>query len=115
MFLGNSILKEKKTLRNCIFFHYISGSEVNKSKYFEKREAVELNDLPLQKYLFSFPIYLYPLPNSSVKLKKIGTPKIIIKIVLKLEKLGFAVIYPQDADGMTNSVDPDQTVPLGAV
>ena len=25
------------------------------------------------------------------------------------------VMSPKDADGMANSVDPDQTVPLGAV
>ena len=25
------------------------------------------------------------------------------------------VMSPNDADGMTNSVDPDQTAPLGAV
>ena len=28
---------------------------------------------------------------------------------------GVTVMHPKDADGMANSVDPDQTAPLGAV
>ena len=116
MFLGNSILKKKNIFTKLHFFFIIFlGERLTKVTILKKGK--QLNALPLQKYLFLFPIYmyLYPLPNSTVKLKKIGTPKIIIKIVLELEKLGFAVICPQDVDEMTNSVDPDQTVPLGAV
>ena len=29
--------------------------------------------------------------------------------------LYYRVMYPKDPDGMANSVDPDQTAPLGAV
>ena len=38
-----------------------------------------------------------------------------------MEQFGFTVkfysevVSPKDADGMTNSVDPDQTAPSGAV
>ena len=29
-----------------------------------------------------------------------------------MEQFGFTVKHPKDADGMANSVDPDQTAPL---
>ena len=37
-------------------------------------------------------------------------------ITLKFEQDGFIeVMHPKDAAGIANSVDPDQTAPLGAV
>ena len=45
------------------------------------------------------------------------TPKKFVVITLKFELSGsnIGVLSPNDADGMANSVDPDQTAPLGAV
>ena len=45
----------------------------------------------------------------TVKILKIGTPKIITIIVLKMEQFVFfsAVIDSKDSYGMPNSVDPD--------
>ena len=43
------------------------------------------------------------------------TPKKCVVITLKFELCGFTIELPNDADGMANSVDPDQTAPLGAV
>ena len=42
----------------------------------------------------------------------IGIPKIITVIIKVMEQFGFIV---QDADGMANSEDPDQTAPKRAV
>ena len=45
--------------------------------------------------------------SSTVKLLKIWTPKKTTVIILKFDWYG--VMHPNDADGMANSVDPDQT------
>ena len=52
----------------------------------------------------------------TVKLLKIRTPQKIAVITLKLETkwLFRRVMCPKSADGMANSVDPDQTAPLFA-
>ena len=51
---------------------------------------------------------------NTVKLLKIRTPENFAVIPLKFEKDGFniRVMHPKDADGIANSVDPDQTAPL---
>ena len=56
----------------------------------------------------------------TVKNKKIRIPKITTVIVPKMETDGFSMymfmyMYIKDAERMTNSVDPDQTAPVGAV
>ena len=53
----------------------------------------------------------------TVKILNIGTPKTITMICPKMEQvwLNNAAMCPKDADGMANSVEPDQTAPLGAV
>ena len=48
-------------------------------------------------------------------MQKLWTFKTITLVVLKMEWLYKVVIFPNDADGMANSVESDQTVPLGAV
>ena len=54
--------------------------------------------------------------ESTVKLLNIRTPKKFAVITLKFEQDGFRrVMHPKDAAGIANSVDPDQTAPLGAV
>ena len=47
----------------------------------------------------------------------IQTPKKFVVITLKFWTMWLyhRVMSPNDADGMANSVDPDQTAPLGAV
>ena len=54
-------------------------------------------------------------PNiaGTVKILKIGIPKIITIIVLKTEQFGFLV--QKSVGGIANSVDPDQTALSGAV
>ena len=48
--------------------------------------------------------------------KKNGTPETMSYIVLKMEQWFYsAAMQPNDADGMANSVDPDQTAHFGAV
>ena len=52
----------------------------------------------------------------TVNFLNIRTPKKFVVITLKFELwLYHRVMSPNDADGMANSVDPDQTAPLGAV
>ena len=52
----------------------------------------------------------------TVNFLNIRTPKKIDVITLKFELCGSTIeLCPNDADGMANSVDPDQTAPLGAV
>ena len=56
--------------------------------------------------------------QNTVKLLKLRTPETYAVITLKFEQGGFTiyrVMHPNDADRMANSVDPDQTAPLGAV
>ena len=52
--------------------------------------------------------------QGTIKTLKNGTSIIIPLTVLKMEHSHFynAVIGLKDADGMTNSVDPDQTAPF---
>ena len=47
------------------------------------------------------------------KKQKIGTPKMITIIVLKIEQFWFynAAMHPKDADGMASRIDHDQTAP----
>ena len=53
--------------------------------------------------------------RTTIKILEIGTTKIVTLNVLKIEHCFFNVVMGlKDADGMTNSVDPDQTA-LGAV
>ena len=56
-----------------------------------------------------------PETGTTMKMLQIGTPKIITLTVLKLKCLFFQCSNPspKDADGMKNSVGPDQTAPLG--
>ena len=53
------------------------------------------------------------------KISKNWNPNFIILIVLKVDKFGFVIFHAEmchkDKDGMANSVDLDQTAPLGAV
>ena len=42
------------------------------------------------------------------------TGKFIV-ITLKIEQDGLSLEHPKDAEGIANSVDPDQTAPLGVV
>ena len=52
----------------------------------------------------------------TVKILNIGTPETFAVISLKFEQRGFTIeTCPKDIDGIANSVDPDQTAPLGAV
>ena len=51
----------------------------------------------------------------TVKILKFGTPQTIAIIVLKIEKFDVTLMHPTDADGMANSVDPDQTASSEAV
>ena len=56
--------------------------------------------------------------GSTVKILKFGTPQTIAIIVLKIEKFDVTLHYlmhPKDADGMANSIDPDQTASSEAV
>ena len=48
-----------------------------------------------------------------VKILKIGTHQIITyQTLIKIKIFGFSgVIHLKDADGLANSVDPDQTAP----
>ena len=51
-----------------------------------------------------------------IKVLNFQTPKMFAKILLKQTKMFFhRELYPKGANGMANSVDPDQTAPLGAV
>ena len=58
-----------------------------------------------------------------LKILKIQTSEQFAVIILKFEQGGLTIEYciqrmllhPKDADGIANSVDPDQTAPLGAV
>ena len=55
--------------------------------------------------------------SPTVKFLKIGTPELIRVIIPKLVQFGFAMqlCVAKEAAGMTNSADPDQTAPHGAV
>ena len=48
---------------------------------------------------------------------KISDTQKFAVITLKVDQDGFSlkVMHPKDAEGIANSVDPDQTAPLGAV
>ena len=48
---------------------------------------------------------------------KISDTRKFAVITLKVEQDGFSlrVMHPKDAEGIANSVDPDQNAPLGAV
>ena len=48
----------------------------------------------------------------TVNFLNIQTPKKFVLITLKFELCG-STMSPNDADGMVNRVDPDQTAPLG--
>ena len=52
---------------------------------------------------------------TTVKKLKIRTSEKFAVIILKVEQFGFmTVMRPKDANRITNSAVPDQTVPLGA-
>ena len=52
----------------------------------------------------------------TVNFLNIRTSKKFAVITLKVEQDGVSlVMHPKDAEGIANSVDPDQTAPLGAV
>ena len=53
--------------------------------------------------------------DNTVKLLNILTPQKFAVITLKFEQDGFTVENVSKRYGMANSVDPDQTAPLGAV
>ena len=51
-----------------------------------------------------------------LKIQNFRTPDMLAVITLKFKQRSFhRDICPEDADKMTNSVDPDQTAPVGAV
>ena len=50
----------------------------------------------------------------TVKFLKIRTPERIAVIIQTLSSMDLHPLHPKDAAGMANSVDPDQTTPLGA-
>ena len=58
-----------------------------------------------------------PKTFNTVMFLNFRTPKIIAPITLKFEQIGLTAdkMPPKDADIITNSEDPDQTAPLGAV
>ena len=62
-----------------------------------------------QVYNFLFLAYSKTHENSNTRKKYCYNPKIWHTWIFHRE------ICPNDEDGMANSVDPDQTVPLGAV
>ena len=51
------------------------------------------------------------------KIPKISDTRTFAVITLKVEQDGVSlrVMHPKDVEGIANSVDPDQTPPLGAV
>ena len=52
----------------------------------------------------------------TVNFLNIRASKLFVVITLKFELCGCTrVMGPNDADGMANSADPDQTAPVGAV
>ena len=52
---------------------------------------------------------------AAIKILTIGTAKIITVTILKMEQFGCAEIHSKIVNETTNSVDPDQTAPFGAV
>ena len=68
------------------------------------------------QYVQKFVVIVLKLEQSTVNFLNIQTPKKFVVITLKFEVCGstIRVMSPNDADGMANSVDPDQTAPLGA-
>ena len=66
-------------------------------------------------------VFVFYLPHDTKLLyrkdPKISDTRNISVIILKVEQDGFffRVMHPNDAEGIANSVDPDQTAPLGAV
>ena len=73
---------------------------------------VEPDKLDIKRHFTWFSILSF-----TVKTLKFGTPQTIAIIVLKTEKfdVNIALMYPKDADGMANRVDPDQTASSEAV
>ena len=71
--------------------------------------------------LWASDLCLHSLPrnllwDAAVKLLKFWTPEKLTVIILKFDSHEFTErIHPNNADGMINSVDPDQNAPLGAV
>ena len=55
--------------------------------------------------------------SSTVKFQNLRTPENFAVIYLKFKQRGQTLGYfvKKDANGITNSEDPDQTAPLGAV
>ena len=47
------------------------------------------------------------LVETTLKILKIRSPKIVTVIILKIEQFGFLEMCLKDADWMANSVDPD--------
>ena len=54
-------------------------------------------------------IYIYR------KTPKSSDPETFTVIIIKFDQDGFTVKHPKNADGLANSVDPDQTAPLETV
>ena len=71
----------------------------------------------IQPKCVQFPVHEDCIFSSTVKILKIGTPKIITRNCPTNGTVGFysAVLRSKDADRITNRVDPDQTAPGGAV
>ena len=54
--------------------------------------------------------------DTTVKILKIWTPEKVAVIILNLKNCFYCIeMHRKDVDGMANSVDPDQTAPLGEV
>ena len=82
--------------------------------------------MPRLKYIYHFalrftfcgePTVLHVQLLGYRKNPKISDTRKFIVIILKVEQDGvsFKVMHPKDAAGIANSVDPDQTAPLGVV
>ena len=90
--------------------HVPRGTTVRLAQIMTPRSSVHKANTAL-KVISTKMLYLL-----TVNFVNIRTPKKFIVITLKFKLWRYhRVISSNDADGMANSVDPDQTVPPGAV
>ena len=64
----------------------------------------------------SYKLTLWAFGSGELKIQNVRTPEKFAVIIVKFRPkwLYHTVIHPKDADGIANSVDPDQTAPLGS-
>ena len=76
--------------------------------------SIKLNEVRQTKHIWSFHLLFVLIYRKNPKIS--DTRKFAV-ITLKVEQDGLfiRVMHPKDAEGIANSVDPDQTAPLGAV